>query len=223
MSPPPKNKSFEITWPLFGDKAPFPADPAQTMRPFALGDAELRAFAELEDLPESSEQAEREARRYRETLPPLAPEWMRAARALADWLEQRIAEGKAAPVEQAAIARTWAAFSLGGITQPQVVRVAHVVDRAYQAIRVGPRDAAGMQAAITACAGVLHQTLPSAVRARMPLERAVYVVRKLMSEADAWAAIVEGTSELLGWKDYARVHAASVIRALIEQERGSGK
>src|SRR5688572_27204708 len=98
----PKNKSFEITWPLFGDKAPFPADPAQSMQPFALGDAELRAFAELEDLPESSEQAERDARTMRETLPPHAPEWMRAARALADWLEQRIAAGRAAPVEQAA-------------------------------------------------------------------------------------------------------------------------
>ena len=53
----------------------------------------------------------------------------------------------------------------------------------------------------------------------MPLERAVHVVRRLRDEADAWAAIVEGTSELLGWNDYARTHAASVIRALLEQQR----
>lgn len=221
MSPPTKNRSFEITWPLFGDKAPFPADPAQTMAPFALPDSELKAFAEQEDLPESSEQAESEARKLRESLPPLAPEWMRAARALADWLELRIVAGKATPVDQVAIARTWAAFSLGGVTGPQVVRVAHVVDRAYQAIRESPRATGDLQAAILACASVLHKTLPSAVRARMPLERAVYVVRKLKGEADAWAAIVEGTSELLGWKDYARVHAASVIRALIEGERNT--
>ena len=220
MNPRGKNKSFEITWPLFGDKSPFPADPGQSMRPFALTDEDLKAFAELEDLPESSEQSEREARKLRESLPPQAPEWMRAARALADWLEARIAEGKAEPVQQAAIARTWAAFSLAGVTEPQVLRVAHVVDRAYQAIRESPRSPAELQAAIAACSSVLHQTLPRGVRARMPLERATQVVRKLKDEADAWAAIVEGTSELLGWKDYARVHAASVIRALIERERG---
>jgi hypothetical protein len=221
MSEQGKNKNFEITWPLFGDKAPFPADPGQSLRSFAIPDDDLKAFAELDDLPESSEQSEREARKLRESLPPQAPEWMRAARALADWLEARIADGKAEPVQQAAIARTWAAFSLAGVTEPQVVRVAHVVDRAYQAIRETPRAATDLQTAIAACASVLHQTLPSAVRARMPLERAVYVVRKLRNEADAWAAIVEGTSDLLGWKDYARVHAASVIRALIEREQGT--
>ena len=32
-------------------------------------------------------------------------------------------------------------------------------------------------------------------------------------------AVVEGTCELLGWKDYARSHAASVIRAVIEKSR----
>ncbi len=53
----------------------------------------------------------------------------------------------------------------------------------------------------------------------MPFERALFVVRKLHQEADHWAAIVDGTSELLGWKDYARVHAASVIRAMIERSR----
>jgi hypothetical protein len=57
------------------------------------------------------------------------------------------------------------------------------------------------------------------VRDRMPLERAVHVVRRLRDEADSWAAIVEGTSELLGWKDHARTHAATVIRALLEQQR----
>ena len=29
----------------------------------------------------------------------------------------------------------------------------------------------------------------------------------------------DGTAELLGWKDYARVHAASVVRAVIERGR----
>jgi hypothetical protein len=53
----------------------------------------------------------------------------------------------------------------------------------------------------------------------MPFERALYIVRKLHDEADHWAAIVDGTAELLGWKDYARVHAASVVRAVIERGR----
>jgi hypothetical protein len=53
----------------------------------------------------------------------------------------------------------------------------------------------------------------------MPFERALYIVRKLHDEADHWVAIVDGTAELLGWKDYARVHAASVVRAVIERGR----
>jgi hypothetical protein len=30
---------------------------------------------------------------------------------------------------------------------------------------------------------------------------------------------VEGTTELLGWTDYARIHAASAIRAVLERSR----
>jgi hypothetical protein len=53
----------------------------------------------------------------------------------------------------------------------------------------------------------------------MPLERTVEVVRALHAEQDPWAAMVEATSELLGWKDYARSHAASLLRAVIEKGR----
>jgi hypothetical protein len=53
----------------------------------------------------------------------------------------------------------------------------------------------------------------------MPFERIMLLIRELRNEADAWAAVVEGTSALLGWKDYARSHAAAVIRAVIEQNR----
>jgi hypothetical protein len=54
------------------------------------------------------------------------------------------------------------------------------------------------------------------VRERMPRERVVAAVRKLHEQADGWAAIVEGVADIAGWKDYSRVHAASVIRAVIE-------
>ena len=59
--------------------------------------------------------------------------------------------------------------------------------------------------------------LPRKVRERMPLERVVVAVRKLREQADPWAGIVEGTADLAGWKDYARIHAASVLRAVIEK------
>ncbi|HVJ22146.1 MAG TPA: hypothetical protein VM686_42360 [Polyangiaceae bacterium] len=217
-----RQRNFEITWPLFGDaqSQPFPVDPHQTLSPFAPPSEELARLARTSELPpETTEQVEREARKLRESLPPTAPEWMRAARALADWLETRIARGTVNPGEQAAIARTWAAFALGGATDPQILRVAHLVHRAHVAVRELPRDDR-LQIALRAAASVVHSGLPSSVRKRMPLERAVYVTRMLHDEIDSWAAIVEGTAELLGWKDYARVHAASVIRAVLEKNRG---
>ena len=61
--------------------------------------------------------------------------------------------------------------------------------------------------------------MPTSIRERMPFERALFVVRKLHDEADHWAAIVDGTGELLGWKDYGRMHAAAIIRAVIERDR----
>jgi hypothetical protein len=63
---------------------------------------------------------------------------------------------------------------------------------------------------------VLYGGLPRQVRERMPLERVVATVRRLREQADSWAALVEGVADLAGWKDYARIHASSVIRAVIE-------
>lgn len=209
-------RNLEITWPLFGDSQPFPADPERTVHDFEPPSADLAALETRVDPPESTERIEREVRRMRETLPPAAPDWMRAARALADWLEFRIKRGHATSVEEAAIARTWAAFSLGGVTDQQILQIAKVVQRAHSAIRETPRSASELQLAINACAGVLYGGLPRQVRERMPLERVVATVRKLRDQADGWAAIVEGVADLAGWKDYSRIHAASVIRAVVE-------
>src|SRR5687768_14389599 len=118
-----RRRNFEITWPLFGDAqvAPFPIDPHQTLTSYAPESAQLDRLATHGDLaPDVAEQSEREARKLRESLPPMAPEWMRAARALADWLEARISRGSVSPAEQAAIARSWAAFALGGATEAQI-------------------------------------------------------------------------------------------------------
>jgi hypothetical protein len=221
MTGPQKNPDLAGTWPLFdeGKQRPFPGDPQQTLSASSPGENELIALDRRDDFVDSPASGEKAARRARESLPPAAPEWMRAARTLADWLEARIQSGSVDAVEQAGIARTWAAWSIGGASEAHILRVAHLVGRAHSAIRETPRQALQLQAAYQACAGVMHSGLPGSIRDRMPFERALYVVRKLHDEADHWAAIVDGTAELLGWKDYARVHAASVVRAVIERGR----
>lgn len=214
-----KQRNLEITWPLFGDGQPFPADPERTVTDFEPPASDLAALTTSAEAPDSTDRIEREVRQMRESLPPAAPEWMRAARALADWLEFRIKRGYVTPVEETAIARTWAAFSLGGVTEQEIHKIAKVVQRAHTAIRETPRSAADLQIAITACAGVLYGSLPRTVRERMPLERVTATVRRLREQADPWAAIVEGVSDIAGWKDYSRIHAASVLRTIIEARR----
>lgn len=214
MDDSPKRK-LEITWPLFGEAPPFPADPEANVNDFEPQAEALHALETSNEPPDSAERISREVRQTRESLPPGAPEWMQAARALADWLEIRIKRGHVAPVEEAAIARTWAAFSLGGVSHPQLFKIARVVQRAHAAIHEKP-PGANLTAAVNACAGVLYAGLPRLIRERMPLPRAVATVAKLHEQPDAWPAIVEGVADLAGWKDYARVHAASVIRAVVE-------
>jgi len=218
----PSNRNPDLagTWPLFDEGQPreFPVDPQQSLSSSSPGESELAALDQRDEFHDAPDSRRKDTRRARESLPPTAPEWMRAARALADWLEARIQSGNVDPVEQAAIARTWAAWSMSGASEAHILRVAHLVGRAHGAIRNTPRQTQ-LQAAYHACAGVLHSSLPTGVRERMPFERALAIVRRLHDEADHWAAIVDGTAELLGWKDYARVHAAAVLRAMIERSR----
>lgn len=209
------------TWPLFNERAEpaFPEDPKLNVTPFRPDTGELEALELRTDVPETTPQAEHDVQRLRQSQPPVAPDWMRAARALVVWLDERLRDPNVAPLDEAVIARTWAAFSLCGASDPQVLRVAHVVRRAHSAIRDTPRTENELQKAVVDCARVLHGGLPSAIRDRMPLERSVQVVKRLRQEPDSWSAVVEGTSELLGWTDYARVHAATTIRGIIERGR----
>ena len=214
-----KQKPLNQTWPLFGQQAPaFPADPATTVLDLAPPSSALEALAQGKGLlPDERTRAQPPSARRgcRPTLP------SGCARPERFPIGSKSASngGTLTNADQAAVARTWAAFCLGGSTESQILKVAHVVQRAHTAIRSTPRGQHDLQAAYHAAAGVLHAALPTSVRDRMPLERAVHVVRKLRDEADPWAAIVEGTSELLGWKDHGRTHAATVIRALLEQHK----
>jgi len=211
-------KNFAATWPLFGDAGPaFPAHPQTTVHQLAPPSADLAALAGRP--PPASERHVAGKRGPSARPASEEPEWRRAASALAEWLQARLAHGTVEPVEQAAIARAWAAFCLGGVTEPQILRVAHIVQRAHSALRESPRGQNDLQAALVAAAGVVHAGLPTAIKQRMPHDRVVYVVRKLREEPDPWTAIVQGTTELLGWTDYARVHAATAIRAVLERSR----
>lgn len=218
-----KNPTFQITWPLYSGASaePLPANPSEAVRAYAPPSAELAELAARTDFVESDDENRAHARRLRESLPPGAPEWMRAARALADALDTLVQTGSAGAVEQAAIARAWAAWSLGGVSESHILRVAHLVSRAHHAIREVDASSPSANTKCAAAAGVLHTALPSAIRGRTPFERVSFVVRELQKEADPWAAVVEGTSELLGWKHYARIHAASVIRAVVERGRAN--
>ncbi|HET9960322.1 MAG TPA: hypothetical protein VFQ61_37785 [Polyangiaceae bacterium] len=221
-SDPPVPGQLGTTWPLFTEhpNPSFPENARALVTPFRPPTGHLEALERRAELPpEGSEQYERELNALRASQPPVVPDWMRAARAMIAWLEERVQRGSVDALDEAAIARTWVAFSLGGAVTAHVMRVAHLVSRAHHAIRDSRRVTRDVQAAIRDCAGVLHAGLPLAIRERMPIERTVLVVRRLHEEQDNWAAVVEGTAELLGWKDYARIHAASVIRLVIEHSR----
>lgn len=218
---PESAENLRGTWPLFNERGspPFSQDPKHAVTPFRPDSADLATLEIRDNLPETTPKAEREARHFRESQPPVSPDWVRAARALIAWLSERVERGELDAFEEAALARTWAAFSLAGASEPQVLKVAHLVSRAHTAIRESSRASHELQAAVLDCARVLHSGLPTPIRERMPLERAVLVVRKLRTEPDGWAAVVDGATALLGWNDYAHMHAASVLRSVIERGR----
>jgi len=74
-----KNPDLAGTWPLFdeGKQRPFPGDPQQTLSASSPGETELAALDKRDDFIDSPASVEKVARRARESLPPLAPEWMR--------------------------------------------------------------------------------------------------------------------------------------------------
>jgi len=213
-----KQKSeFYDTSPLLDRHTPrrFPADPTGAVTAYAPPSEDLVALS-ARDIPSTHELLDfpEPASGPRAALPTGAPDWMRAARALSDALEADIARGSVDPGQLAAIERAWAAWTLGGVSTGQILRVAHLVRRAHTAIRETNRGE--LDLAYRDCAGVLYGGLPSALRQGLPFDRVILVVRQLREEADGWAAVVEGTAELLGWKDYARMCAASIIRIAIE-------
>jgi hypothetical protein len=218
-----KTRAFGDTVPLFGRASvpPVASDPKNSPLAFA---PEQATIDELHDRPLPSVTDPPTAhtpssRVVRDSLPPNAPEWMRGARMLSRTLEGMIARGSATALEQAAVARMLACWNLGGLSENQVIQVAHLVARGHRAIRETRRHE--VESALRDCAGVIHSGLPSALRKRIPLERVQLVVRVLRDTPDPWVGLVEGTCELVGWKDLSRWHAAAMLRCLLEGT-GSG-
>lgn len=218
MSSSDKKRLHGDTLPLFGrgSTPPIAADPSQTQLAFSpeawrLRELHDRPSAKVTDPPTAKTPSKR---LVRDSLPPSAPEWMHGARLLSRALEAMVERGDASPLEQAAIARMLANWSLGGLTENQILQVAHLVSRAHRAIRETTRQEP--EGAIRDCAGVLHSGLPTTLRSRVPAERVLWIVRTLRQTADPWAALVEGTCELVGWTDLARWHAAALLRCLLE-------
>jgi hypothetical protein len=149
-----------------------------------------------------------------------APDWAKKGRVLSSAIEAAIRQGAASRQLELAIDRAHGAFSLEGISEAHLARVAHLIHRAHGAIRAGRTTP---ESAYEDCARVLHTGLPSALRRRISVELVVDVVRRLRTEADTWQAVVESTTWLLGWSELTRVRAAHAIRLALETyPRGLG-
>jgi hypothetical protein len=143
------------------------------------------------------------------------PGWLSKARALSTALEEAQRTGAASPKLQACIERAHAAWNLDGATTRHVARVAHLAQRAHEAIRNTSR--AALETAYADCARVLHLGLPSALRKRAQLDVVIDLVRSMRREADGWVAVVEATMVLFGWTDAYRLRAADAIRQALEE------
>ncbi|MBN2192700.1 MAG: hypothetical protein JW751_07765 [Polyangiaceae bacterium] len=211
---------FVDTWPMFedGPKQPLPVDPFDAMNAVAPPSKELSELSHVTELPDSSEEAEARAREVRaSSAPPPAPEWKRAAQSLIAELQRILRADSATLDQQRAISRAWAAWTLAGTNEGQVLRTAHLVVRAHEAIHQTDSARRNPVSAVSPTARVLQAGLPSAVRDRIPAERVEQVVTRLQLTHDTWRAVVEGTAELLGWTDCARSHAAAVVCAAMER------
>lgn len=153
-------------------------------------------------------------------LPKNAPGWMRRARRMTLALESAIRAGRVGDATEACIERAWSAWELNGSSDAEIARVAHVVERAHQAIRNTARSE--LTEAVNDCAEVLWNALPPHVLRSATFEQVVDVVRGLKVEADPWEAVLSATSVLLGWVDASQAHAAQAIRhALVEHPPSS--
>ncbi|MBX3130558.1 MAG: hypothetical protein KF718_27820 [Polyangiaceae bacterium] len=199
-------------WP--DDDEPAHADGLGAMTQFAPPSADLLELARLDGPDSGTDSAQ-----MRPLVPvdPDAPGWMRRARALAEQLERLVARGDVDPSESAAIDRAWLAFHAAEMSERHIMRVARLVSHAHRALRNTTPEK--LNVVLSDCASLVRNGLPKVARAQLPHDRVRSVLWEAAQEADSWIAIVRTTSELLGWSDLARGHAAALIRFVIDKDQ----
>jgi len=110
----------------------------------------------------------------------------------------------------ARVEMAFAAWELARAKPATVARVAHLVDRAYEAIRATPRPLDDQ--AVHGCAHILYTGLPMSARENVNFPKIVSLVQALQRETEPWTAVVKTTAEILGWSGVALTHAGHAIR-----------
>lgn len=147
--------------------------------------------------------------RRQQASPPAAHEWAMRARVLADAIEATLAI-EAPPIKAiAAIERAYAGYYLDDISEADIAHVAHLCERAYDAIRkVRP---AQVEAGLVNCARVLRLGLPQQLADTVTEEYLIRVVRELRTEPNRSRGVTEATMRVLGWQDKFRDRAELVV------------
>jgi hypothetical protein len=130
-------------------------------------------------------------------------------------LQKALSQRDASPRMKASIERAWASWQLNGWSDREIVRVAHLVRRAHEALRDSPRKT--MDQALVDCAHVLYAGLPSVVRRRVVLDDVRELMRELRDVANARSAVEQGTMRLLGWNELMRAMAQDAIQSAFEE------
>lgn len=147
-------------------------------------------------------------------LPMEGPGWTRRAGRLIAVLEDALARGEENPGQIAAIERAWFAYEMGGVSDAEISKIAHVCERAHGALQ--GKMSGPIADAYSACAHVLHAGLPSKVRKRVSETDVLDVVKDMRRTVDVWSAVVTATSRILGWDIHWREHAAQAVRTALE-------
>ncbi len=152
-------------------------------------------------------------------LPATAPEWMSRAQRMVAGLQEALQRIDIDESTLACIDRAWAGWELDGSNERQIARVALLSEKAHEAVRAAAPER--LDKTIQDCAELVRNGLPRHVRRNIAVSDVAIAVRRMRNEADPWVAVVDATSDLLGWSDAARAHGARAIRVAIGNVRAA--
>ncbi len=144
---------------------------------------------------------------------PFGNNWEEKGRAICNAIQQSLSSPNPEAGAIEAIERAYAAWCLDGFSERDIATVAHVCDRAHEAIRRA--SSSDPESEIHQCAEVLHHRLPHRLRERLMHEDVVRIVRELRRESIRLRAVTLATMDLLGWVDLYRGRAERLIQAAL--------